>query len=113
MFIGSNKYCMLDGFIDYYFIKRGVEPPANIVDGGVHAKEETRFYPNYTMLTKEELLSFEKIYCIRIHMGFDEETDMLIEENYIKREGIPEGVEIWDRKDGTQAAPIVSAKITG
>lgn len=113
LFIGSNKYCMLDGLIDYYFIRRGYEPPANIIDGGVHAKEETRFYPNYTMLTKEELLSFEKIYCIRIHMGFDEETDMLIEENYIKREGTPEGVEVWDRKDGTQTAPIVSAKITG
>lgn len=34
LFIGSNRYCALDGFIEYYFDQRGYQSPANVMDGG-------------------------------------------------------------------------------
>lgn len=99
LFIGSNKYCALDGFIDYYFNKRGYEPPANIIDGGVHEKEETRFYLNYTQIDSEELLCYDKIYMLKIHMGYDDKLCVLIDENYNKADDTMDGIEIWEKKD--------------
>lgn len=99
LFIGSNEFCALDGFIEYYFVKRGYEAPAHIVDGMVHSEQETRFYPNYAQLPVEELLSYERIYCLRIHMGVDEELARLLEENYTMVQTKDEtGVEIWEKR---------------
>lgn len=99
LFMGSNEFCALDGFVHYYFEKRGYKAPAHIVDSMVHSKWETRFYPNYTSLTKEELLSYDRIYCLRIHMGMDEEMKQLLEKYYVQVQTQDEsGVEIWERK---------------
>lgn len=99
LFLGSNEFCALDGFIEYYFEKRGYAAPAHIVDSMVHSEQETRFYPNYAQLPKEELLSYDKIYCLRIHMGVDEEMERLLEENYVQIQTKDvNGVEIWERK---------------
>lgn len=99
LFIGSNEFCALDGFVEYYFEKRGYEAPAHIVDGMVHSEQESRFYPNYAQLPVEELLSYDRIYCMRIHMGVDEELQQLLEENYVLIQTKEEtGVEIWEKK---------------
>lgn len=99
LFMGSNEFCLLDGLIQFYFEKRGYQPPANIVDSMVHSKWETRFYPNYASMTKEKLLSYDRIYCMRIHMGMDEEMQKLLEQYYEQVQTKDEhGVEIWERK---------------
>ena len=99
LFMGSNEVCMLDGFVHYYFEKRGYETPAHIVDSMVHSEQETRFYPNYAQLTEEELLSYEKIYCLRIHMDVDEEMKQFLEEYYVQVQTSEEtGIEIWEKQ---------------
>lgn len=99
LFMGSNEFCVLDGLIEYYFEKRGYDAPAHIVDSMVHSEQETRFYPNYAQLPVEELLSYDRIYCMRIHMDVDEEMKRLLEENYVLTQTKDEtGVEIWEKK---------------
>lgn len=99
LFVGSNEFCALDGFIEYYFEKRGYGAPAHIVDSMVHSEQETRFYPNYAQVPVEELLSYDRIYCMRIHMGMDEALEHLLEENYTMVQTKDEtGVEIWEKK---------------
>lgn len=99
LFVASNKYCGLDGFIEYYFIKRGYEEPANIIDGGVHSQAETRFYSNYLEYTEEELLVYDTIIGLRIHMRYDEKFNEFMENNYIKVQDSNEnGIEVWERK---------------
>lgn len=99
LFVGSNEFCALDGFIEYYFEKRGYDAPAHIVDSMVHSEQETRFYPNYAQVPVEELLSYDRIYCMRIHMGMDEALEHLLEENYTMVQTKDEtGVEIWEKK---------------
>lgn len=99
LFMASNKACMLDGFVHYYFEKRGYEAPAHIVDSMVHSEQETRFYPNYAQLSEEELLSYDKVYCLRIHMDVDEEMKRFLEEHYVQVQTRDEtGVEIWEKK---------------
>lgn len=99
LFVGSNEFCGLDGFIEYYFVKRGYVAPTHIVDSMVHSEQETRFYPNYAQLPEDELLSYDRIYCLRIHMGVDEELEQLLEENYTLVQTKDEtGVEIWEKK---------------
>ncbi len=99
LFIGSNRYCMLDGFIDYYFEKRGYEPPFNTIDGMVHTEQESRFYDNYKEITEQELLSYNRIYCLKIHMGIADELEQFLQENYDKvKEKEDNGIEIWEKK---------------
>ena len=65
----------------------------------VHSEQETRFYPNYAQVPVEELLSYDRIYCMRIHMGMDEALEHLLEENYTMVQTKHEtGVEIWEKK---------------
>ncbi|MBD5492631.1 MAG: hypothetical protein HDR16_11125 [Lachnospiraceae bacterium] len=100
LFTGSNRFCGLDGFIHYYFEKRGYEPPENIVGSMVLSPQETRFYPDYSSLTEEELLSYDRIYCLRIHMGMDEALQDFLEAHYrqVEKRG-DYGIEIWERND--------------
>ena len=82
-----------------FFVAFTVPAPAHIVDGMVHSEQESRFYPNYAQLPVEELLSYDRIYCMRIHMGVDEELQQLLEENYVLIQTKEEtGVEIWEKK---------------
>lgn len=99
LFMGCNEFCMLDGFIHYYFEKRGYEAPRHVVDSMVHSEQETRFYQNYANLSEEELLLYDRIYCLRIHMGVDEEMKQILSENYEQIQTKDEnGIEIWERK---------------
>lgn len=99
LFVASNRYCVLDGFIEYYFEKRGYETPCNIIDGGVHSLSESRFYPNYKQYSEEEILKYNHIICLRIHMHYDEEFGKFLEKNYIQLQDAEEnGTEIWSKK---------------
>lgn len=98
LFMGSNEFCMLDGFVHYYLEKRGYETPPHVADSMVHSEQETRFYPNYAQLSEAELLSFDKIYCLRIHMDVDEAMKRFLEEYYVQIQTKEEtGVEIWEK----------------
>lgn len=99
LFMGSNQFCVLDGFIHYYFEKRGYEAPRHIVDSMVHSEQETRFYQNYADLSEEELLAYGRIYCLRIHMDVDEDMKQILSEYYEQVQTKEEtGVEIWVRR---------------
>lgn len=98
--VGSNRYCVLDGFVDYYFVKRGYEEPYNIVDGEIHQEAESRFYKNYKQWPMENLLEFEWMYCLKIHMGYDDELREFLDENYqlmLIDDGM--GIEVWKKTD--------------
>lgn len=100
LFMGSNRFCMLDGFVHYYFEKRGYEPPANIAGSMVLSEQESRFYGDYTQFSEAELLSYERIYCLRIHMGVDEELQQFLKAHYqLIEERDENGFEIWERND--------------
>lgn len=100
LFMGSNEFCMLDGFVHYYFEKRGFEPPTHIVDSMVHSEQETRFYCNYAQLSKEQLLSYDRIYYLRIHMDMDDDMKQILSEYYVQIPTQNENeVEIWERAD--------------
>ena len=97
--VGSNRYCMLDGFVDYYFVKRGYPEPVNIIDGRLNSDEESRFYKNYEQWSVEELAGFDKVYCIGIHMGYDDALRNFLNDNYKLQVAYDEelGIEIWEK----------------
>lgn len=98
LFTGSNRYCMLDGFVDYYFEKRGYAPPINIVSSKVLSEQEGRFYKEYADLSDEDLLYYDRIYFLTIHMDKDEIFQQFLEEHYRKiQDGNTNGIEIWER----------------
>lgn len=102
LFVASNRYCMLDGFIHYYFEKRGYEPPANITGCMVLSGQESRFYGDYTQFSEEELLSFDRIYCLRVHMSMDDALQRFLEEHFRMTEAYYEdGIQIWERRDSS------------
>ncbi len=106
LFTGSNQFCMLDGFVHYYFEKRGYKPPSNIVDSMVHSGQETRFYSNYKALSKKELLSYDRIYCLRIHMNIDDAFLQFLTKHYQRiQDRMKNGIEIWVRKTGYGQSP--------
>ncbi len=102
LFMGSNRYCMLDGFVHYYFEKRGFEPPANITGYKVLSGQESRFYGDYTQYSEEELLSFDKIYYLHVHMSADDELQQFLEAHFrLKETYFENGIQIWERKDSS------------
>lgn len=93
---GSNKYCVMDGFVDFYFVKRGYKEPENIINGGRDVEQENRFYQNYRESGFEELLSYDTIYVLCIHMYVDDEFEEFLMENYEKVENSDDtGIEVW------------------
>ncbi len=98
--IASNGACVLDGFIDYYFEKRGYEKPGNIINGTVNSEYESRFYKNYIEWPEKDILHFEKVYCMNVHEGYDEDLRKFLEQYYtqIPVSHGPEGIEVWNRK---------------
>lgn len=102
--VGSNKFCTLDGFINYYFERRGYEAPDNVIDGAVHRKEESIFYKNYAQYSQEDLKKYKYIYCLTIHMGYDDEFQKFLSQYYTMVQDADEnGIEIWsnavDKRD--------------
>lgn len=99
LFVASNKYCGLDGFIEYYFIKPGYKEPVNIIDGKVNSLAESRFYPNYSQYSEAELLEYDTIIDFRIHMSFDEKFIAFLEKNYTNVQSVEGlGIGVWERK---------------
>lgn len=96
---GDNTWCVMDGFVDYYLVKRGYDEPANVINAGTGKAEENRFYKNYRQWSEEELLKLDRIYCVRIHMGYDDAWADFLEEHY-NRQPVDDslGVEVWDKK---------------
>lgn len=103
LFMGSNEFCMLDGFIAYYLEKRGYEPPLHVADSMVHSEEESRFYRNYAEMSDEELLSYDRIYCLRIHMAVADDLEQFLMEHYDKVLDMDENgmnlLDVWERRD--------------
>ena len=99
LFIGNNRYCVFDGFVDYYFTKRGLDEPYHAVDGMVNLPEENRFYPNYKTRGKKWILQHDKIYSLKIHMDMGNELKQFVKKYYtLDRSNEKNGIEIWKRK---------------
>lgn len=96
VFVGSNDACILDGFIDYYLVSRGYSEPAAVLDcRREQTGEDSRFYPSYAQYSEDELLKYNYVYCLHIHMNYDEMRPFL-EEHY-EQTAAPDipGLEIW------------------
>lgn len=98
---GSNKACILDGFIDYYFIKRDYAEPSSVIDyRDIQDREDSRFYSNYTQYSKDDLLQYDLIYCLKIHMSYSDEFADFLNENYIPVSADNlSGLEMWQKKE--------------
>lgn len=99
LLIGSNKACALNGFIDYYFKKQGYPIPTNILDCGIHNLLERKLLNHYSELSEKEFLQYNKIYMLRIHMGYDEGLLEFIEEHYhlSHTSWADYGIEVWEK----------------
>lgn len=61
---------------------------------------ESRFYPNYTQFSEEELLKYDVVISLRIHMSYDEEFGEFLEHHYVKVQTADQnGIEIWEKAD--------------
>lgn len=97
--------CYRDSYIS---IRKPLEPYREAADYLLQEQgiwdEGSLFYKNYAQLPREQLLSYGRIYCLRIHMDVDDDMKQLLSEYYDQVQTKDEnGVEIWECKGQTAA----------
>ncbi|MDR2888583.1 MAG: hypothetical protein LBV33_01945 [Lachnospiraceae bacterium] len=82
LLIGRTESCALNGFIDYYFGAKGYMLPPNIINGGIDDNVVATLYHNYNNYSEEDLLQYNKLYCLQLHMSMDTKFAEFVAEHY-------------------------------